>query len=188
MAFKRTKHILRHAYELRDRVLRRVYAPEYVDTASQLADILTKALRVGLHTVLLDRLLPPARPPAENGGVAGAISGPATKALVARVTAPSRRRLLLDAALAAVGGPMAPLEGEDAWRCRAILRLDALAGALGVRRPSCVTRANLAAALVIFEWPGSLRKADCEPLLDHYYGSSWSGVLRWVRLLRRIPP
>ena len=54
---------------------------------------------------------------------------------------------------------------------------------------TCVTRANLAAALVVFEWPGpgALRKADCEPLLDYYYGASWSGVLRWVRLLRRVP-
>ena len=56
-------------------------------------------------------------------------------------------------------------------------------------RPNCVTRANLAAALVVFEWPGpgALRKADCEPLLDYYHGASWSGVLKWVRLLRRVP-
>ena len=60
VAFKKTKHILRHAYELRDRVLRRVYEPTYVATASQLADILTKALRPGVHVTLLDLLLPSA--------------------------------------------------------------------------------------------------------------------------------
>ena len=76
-----------------------------------------------------------------------------------------------------------------AWRCRAVLRLNELACALGMRRPNCVTRANLAAALVVFEWPGpgALRRADCEPLLDYYHGASWSGVLKWVRLLRRVP-
>jgi len=61
VAFRKTKHILRHAYELRDRVLRRVFAPEFVPTDDQLADILTKALRVGPHLLLLDRILP-ARP------------------------------------------------------------------------------------------------------------------------------
>ena len=57
VAFKKTKHIMRHAYELRDRVARRVYNPVYVPTAEQLADILTKGLREDLHRALLDRLL-----------------------------------------------------------------------------------------------------------------------------------
>ena len=167
-------------------MLRRVYAPAYVETASQLADILTKALRVGLHASLLDRLLPPAHRPVSEG-----VKGDGATAMVARprVVAPSPLRSQLDTALAAVGGPLGPQEGEDAWRCRAVLRLNELACALGMRRPNCVTRANLAAALVVFEWPGpgALRKADCEPLLDYYHGASWSGVLKWVRLLRRVP-
>ena len=54
---RKTKHILRHAYELRDRVARRVYAPEFVPTADQLADILTKSLRVAQHRDLTGRLL-----------------------------------------------------------------------------------------------------------------------------------
>ena len=35
VAFKKTKHILRHAYELQDRVLRGIYVPEFVDTQNQ---------------------------------------------------------------------------------------------------------------------------------------------------------
>ena len=57
VAFKKTKHILRHAYEVRDRVLRRIYRPEYVDTALQLADVLTKGLRVEPHERFLNALL-----------------------------------------------------------------------------------------------------------------------------------
>ena len=45
VAFKKTKHILRHTYELRDRVARQIYAPQFVDTDAQWADILTKGLR-----------------------------------------------------------------------------------------------------------------------------------------------
>ena len=45
-------------YELRERVLRRVFTPAYIETSRQLADVLTKAMRVGSHVVLLDRLLP----------------------------------------------------------------------------------------------------------------------------------
>ena len=52
-----TKHILRHAWELRDRVARSVFVPFFVPTAEQLADILTKALRPGTHSALLARLL-----------------------------------------------------------------------------------------------------------------------------------
>ena len=50
-------HILRHTYELRDRVARGIYAPQYVDTESQLADILTKGLRQHHHKSMLPRLL-----------------------------------------------------------------------------------------------------------------------------------
>lgn len=57
VAFKKTKHILRHAYELRDRVARRIYATGFVDSESQLADILTKGLRVHLHRQQLAALL-----------------------------------------------------------------------------------------------------------------------------------
>ena len=55
--FKLTKHILRHAYELRDRVARRVYSPEFVESSGQLADVLTKALRPGLHWAIVPMLL-----------------------------------------------------------------------------------------------------------------------------------
>ena len=58
VAFKRTKHILRHAYELRDRVLRRIFVPTYVETAAQLADVLTKGLRPASHLRFLAALLP----------------------------------------------------------------------------------------------------------------------------------
>ena len=57
VAFKKTKHILRHAYELRDRVARNEFAPSFVDTTQQLADILTKGLRTGAHQHLLSVLL-----------------------------------------------------------------------------------------------------------------------------------
>ena len=57
VAFKKTKHILRHAHELRDRVARRVLRPVYVPTDQQLADVLTKGLREDAHRVLLDSLL-----------------------------------------------------------------------------------------------------------------------------------
>ena len=59
VAFKKTKHILRHAYELRDRVARGFYVPSFVSTDLQLADILTKGLRPIPHRALLDRLLSP---------------------------------------------------------------------------------------------------------------------------------
>ena len=57
VAFKKTKHILRHTYELRDRVARGIYAPLFVDTESQLADILTKGLRLHQHKAMLLPLL-----------------------------------------------------------------------------------------------------------------------------------
>ena len=58
VAFKLTKHILRHAHELQDRVARGFFEAKFVETALQLADILTKPLRPGVHAALLDRLLP----------------------------------------------------------------------------------------------------------------------------------
>ena len=66
VAFKKTKHILRHAYELRDRVARRCFAPEYVKSADQLADILTKPLPVAdqerlTHAILGETLVIPAK-------------------------------------------------------------------------------------------------------------------------------
>jgi len=57
VAFKKTKHIMRHAYELRDRVQRRFFAPCYVSTGEQLADILTKGLRADAHVRFMDKIL-----------------------------------------------------------------------------------------------------------------------------------
>ena len=62
VAFKLTKHILRHAHELRDRVARSVFAPRFVETSKQLADVLTKALRSAAHLQFLS-LLPDLSPP-----------------------------------------------------------------------------------------------------------------------------
>ena len=57
VAFKKTKHILRAAYELRDRVARGQFRAEYVEAAGQLADIMTKGLRPPLHREMMPRLL-----------------------------------------------------------------------------------------------------------------------------------
>ena len=57
VAFKKTKHILRAANELRDRVARDVFKPEYVPAADQLADILTKPLGPTAHQALMPRLM-----------------------------------------------------------------------------------------------------------------------------------
>ena len=57
MAFKKTKHILRAAYELRDRVARGQFKAEYVEAAGQLADIMTKGLRSPLHREMMPQLL-----------------------------------------------------------------------------------------------------------------------------------
>ena len=61
--------ILRHAHELRDRVARGMFTPKFVESAAQLADILTKALRPGTHLGLLARLLA-VGPPETAPGVA----------------------------------------------------------------------------------------------------------------------
>jgi hypothetical protein len=58
VAFKKTKHILRAAHELRDRVAKGLFTARYVEAANQLADIMTKALRVHLHRDMLNRILP----------------------------------------------------------------------------------------------------------------------------------
>ena len=57
VAFKKTKHIMRESHYLRDLVARRVYSPEHVVSAQQLADILTKALPRLTFVRLRDLLL-----------------------------------------------------------------------------------------------------------------------------------
>lgn len=57
VAFKKTKHILRAAYELRDRVARGLFKAEYVEANNQLADIMTKGLRAPLHKAMMPQLL-----------------------------------------------------------------------------------------------------------------------------------
>ena len=55
--FKKTKHIMRESHYQRDLVARRVYSPEHVVSAQQLADILTKALPRLTFVRLRDLLL-----------------------------------------------------------------------------------------------------------------------------------
>ena len=57
VAFKKTKHIMRAAAELRDRVARDIFVPTYVEAAGQVADVLTKALGPTAHRVQLARLM-----------------------------------------------------------------------------------------------------------------------------------
>ena len=57
VAFKKTKHILRDAYFLRDAVAREVFLPKHVPTADQLADIFTKALNRVAFAALRPRLM-----------------------------------------------------------------------------------------------------------------------------------
>ena len=57
VAFKKTKHILRAANELRDKVARDVFEPKYVEAAEQRADIMTKGLGPAAHQMQLGRLL-----------------------------------------------------------------------------------------------------------------------------------
>ena len=58
VAFKKTKHILRAANELRDKVARDVFTPTYVEAAEQRADMLTKGLGPAAHQAQLVRMLP----------------------------------------------------------------------------------------------------------------------------------
>ena len=182
VAFKRTKHILRHAHELRDRVLRRVFAPEYVESASQLADILTKALRVHLHVALLDRLLPVSGPPTPSAATVPVL------AMMARVKGGQRAivlALLLRSLYGHAGLP--PARALARWRLPAVTRrLDALAIAFGLRRPTRVTRANLAAAVMLTYSPAAVRRAGRGRFLDLFPGSSITGVNRWLRCLDRL--
>ena len=57
VAFKKTKHILRDAYFLRDVVARLVFAPRHVSSEDQWADILTKPLACMIFARLRARLL-----------------------------------------------------------------------------------------------------------------------------------
>ena len=57
VAFKKTKHIMRAAAELRDRVAREIFTPTYVEAAAQIADVLTKGLGPTAHKIQLVRLL-----------------------------------------------------------------------------------------------------------------------------------
>ena len=57
VAFKKTKHILRDAFFLRDKVARQVFSPVHVSSEEQLADMLTKAVNKAIFTRLRDRLL-----------------------------------------------------------------------------------------------------------------------------------
>ena len=57
VAFKKTKHILRAANELRDRVAREIFKPTYVEAALQRADVLTKPLGPTAHRSHLAFLL-----------------------------------------------------------------------------------------------------------------------------------
>ena len=57
VAFKKTKHILRDAYFLRDVVARLVFAPRHVSSEDQWADILTKPLPRMIFARLRARLL-----------------------------------------------------------------------------------------------------------------------------------
>ena len=58
VAFKKTKHIMRESFYLRDLVSRHVYAPEHVPSEQQLADLLTKALARALFVHLRDHIMP----------------------------------------------------------------------------------------------------------------------------------
>ena len=57
VAFKKTKHVLRDAYFLRDLVVRLVYKPVHVCSADQLADIQTKALPRITFSRLVDAIM-----------------------------------------------------------------------------------------------------------------------------------
>ena len=59
VAFKKTKHILRDAYFLRDLVAREVFAPEHVTSEMERADIMTKCVnRVIFLRLRSDLVLP----------------------------------------------------------------------------------------------------------------------------------
>ena len=73
------------------------------------------------------------------------------------------------------------------WRQPAVTRrLDALAIAFGLRRPTRVTRANLAAAVMLTYSLAAVRRAGRRRFLDLFSGSSVTGVNRWLRCLDRL--
>ena len=76
VSFKKTKHVLRHAFWLRDVVARGLLQPTFVPGNRQLADVLTKALPPALHRVALRQLLsaPDERPAADCVEVSSALS------------------------------------------------------------------------------------------------------------------
>ena len=57
VAFKKTKHILRAANELRDRVAREIFEPQYAEGANQLAGMRTKAPGPTAHRTHMPHLL-----------------------------------------------------------------------------------------------------------------------------------
>jgi hypothetical protein len=69
VAFKKTKHILRDAYFLRDVVARLVFAPTHVSSEDELADALTKALGRAVFARLRDLLMgvDPGKPRSRRG-------------------------------------------------------------------------------------------------------------------------
>ena len=180
VAFKRTKHILRHAYELRDRVMRRVFTPEFVDTANQLADILTKGLRAAPHRVLLDRLLhctvssAPSHAPAMMVRCSRAHqhNHVASLLLVLALSAMS------DAAFHTIGADIESMRADLCW-C-----LNALATCFSVQRPRRPTRAAVCAALAYLYWPDRFMTPRAAYLVC---GASASGFTKWCRILRRVP-
>ena len=57
VSFKKTKHILRDAFFLRDLVARLAFCPRHVPASDQLADIFTKAVARALFVSLVRRIL-----------------------------------------------------------------------------------------------------------------------------------
>jgi hypothetical protein len=83
IAFKKTKHIMRHAYELRDRISRRLFAVGFVPSEDQLADVLTKALRPHDHARLVPRILQTSKPTTPTKALAARLH---TKKIFWRIT------------------------------------------------------------------------------------------------------
>ena len=57
VAFKKTKHITRDAYFLRDVVAREVFKPSHVSSADELADVMSKAVARPVFLVLRPHLV-----------------------------------------------------------------------------------------------------------------------------------
>ena len=67
VTFKKTKHILRAANELRDRVARDIFSPTFVEGTSQLADMLTKPLGPSPHEAQRGRIMYETAPEEHEG-------------------------------------------------------------------------------------------------------------------------